>query len=231
MRFALAALTLTAACGTPAQDEGPPPPEVTLHQVRLRSYRGSALTAVGRSETMSYERASADVISGPGTLDVLSRESPSVTGRLPPATRIETHAGRGNLLSRGIDVWGGVRLRTPGGLEGMTERAHLDSLTMHESTVSRVTTAKYVHTPQGIFELKYFFNSSIARVAGDDIASEAVKNHIKLIVAAEDAKTPYSDQKIVELLRAQGIDIARRTVAKYREVLGVLPSSKRKRYY
>jgi RNA polymerase sigma-54 factor len=106
-----------------------------------------------------------------------------------------------------------------------------EDIGMHESTVSRVTTAKYVHTPQGIFELKYFFNSSIARVAGDDIASEAVKNHIKLIVAAEDAKSPYSDQKIVELLRAQGIDIARRTVAKYREVLGVLPSSKRKRYY
>src|SRR5215468_11064129 len=106
-----------------------------------------------------------------------------------------------------------------------------EDIGMHESTVSRVTTAKYVHTPQGIFELKYFFNSSIARVAGDDIASEAVKNHIKQIVAAEDARSPYSDQKIVELLRAQGIDIARRTVAKYREVLGVLPSSKRKRYY
>jgi len=102
---------------------------------------------------------------------------------------------------------------------------------MHESTVSRVTTAKYVHTPQGIFELKYFFNSSIARTEGDDIASEAVKNHIKQIVGAEDAKNPYSDQKIVELLRSQGIDIARRTVAKYRDVLGVLPSSKRKRYY
>ncbi|MGZ6131755.1 MAG: RNA polymerase factor sigma-54, partial [Myxococcaceae bacterium] len=106
-----------------------------------------------------------------------------------------------------------------------------EDIGMHESTVSRVTTAKYVHTPQGIFELKYFFNSSIARVAGDDIASEAVKNHIKQIVSAEDARSPYSDQKIVELLRSQGIDIARRTVAKYREVLGVLPSSKRKRYY
>ncbi len=102
---------------------------------------------------------------------------------------------------------------------------------MHESTVSRVTTAKYVHTPQGIYELKYFFNSSIARVAGEDIASEAVKNHIKLIVGEEDTANPYSDQKIVELLRARGIDIARRTVAKYREVLGVLPSSKRKRYF
>ena len=106
-----------------------------------------------------------------------------------------------------------------------------EDIGMHESTVSRVTTAKYVHTPQGIFELKYFFNSSIARVAGDDIASEAVKNHIKLIVGSEDSLNPYSDQKIVDLLRSQGIDIARRTVAKYREVLGVLPSSKRKRYY
>ncbi len=106
-----------------------------------------------------------------------------------------------------------------------------EDIGMHESTVSRVTTAKYVHTPQGIFELKYFFNSSISRVSGDDIASEAVMNHIKLIVGGEDAKNPYSDQKIVELLRTQGIVIARRTVAKYREVLGVLPSSKRKRYY
>ena len=106
-----------------------------------------------------------------------------------------------------------------------------EDIGMHESTVSRVTTNKYVHTPQGIFELKYFFNSSISRVAGEDIASEAVKNHIKHIVSAEDAKNPYSDQKIVELLRAQGIEIARRTVAKYREVLGILPSSKRKKYF
>ncbi|MBI3181688.1 MAG: RNA polymerase factor sigma-54 [Myxococcales bacterium] len=106
-----------------------------------------------------------------------------------------------------------------------------EDIGMHESTVSRVTTSKYVHTPQGIFELKYFFNSSISRVSGDDIASEAVKSHIKQIVAGEDSRNPYSDQRIVELLRAQGIEIARRTVAKYREVLGVLPSSKRKRYY
>ncbi len=106
-----------------------------------------------------------------------------------------------------------------------------EDIGMHESTVSRVTTNKYVHTPQGIFELKYFFNSSIARVSGDDIASEAVKNHIRQLVASEDPKNPCSDQKICELLKSQGIEIARRTVAKYREVLGVLPSSKRKRYY
>ncbi len=106
-----------------------------------------------------------------------------------------------------------------------------EDIGMHESTVSRVTTNKYVHTPQGIFELKYFFNSSIARVSGEDTASEAVKHHIKQLVAQEDPRNPYSDQKIVELLKAQGTEIARRTVAKYREVLGILPSSKRKRYY
>jgi RNA polymerase sigma-54 factor len=106
-----------------------------------------------------------------------------------------------------------------------------EDIGMHESTVSRVTTNKYVHTPQGIYELKFFFNSAINKTGGDEIASEAVKNHIKQIVAAEDTKHPHSDQKIVELLRGQNIEIARRTVAKYREVLGILPSSKRKKYF
>ncbi|HET6437868.1 MAG TPA: RNA polymerase factor sigma-54 [Anaeromyxobacter sp.] len=106
-----------------------------------------------------------------------------------------------------------------------------EDIGMHESTVSRVTTNKYVHTPQGIYELKFFFNSAIAKSGGDEIASEAVKNHIKQIVAAEDPRRPHSDQRIVEILRGQGIEIARRTVAKYREVLGVLPSSKRKKYF
>src|SRR3954471_379310 len=106
-----------------------------------------------------------------------------------------------------------------------------EDIGMHESTVSRVTTNKYVHTPQGIYELKYFFNSSISRTSGDDIASEAVKNQIKQIVAGEPGDKPFSDQKIVEILKSQNVDIARRTVAKYREMLGILPSSKRKRFY
>ncbi len=106
-----------------------------------------------------------------------------------------------------------------------------EDIGMHESTVSRVTTNKYVHTPQGIYELKFFFNSAISRTGGDEIASEAVKNHIRQIVAAEDSKRPHSDQRIVELLHERGIEIARRTVAKYREVLGILPSSKRKKYF
>lgn len=106
-----------------------------------------------------------------------------------------------------------------------------DDIGMHESTVSRVTTNKYVHTPQGIYELKFFFNSSIARTSGDDLASEAVKDKIKEIVASEPGKSPYSDQRIVDLLEERGIEIARRTVAKYREALGILPSSKRRKYF
>ena len=103
-----------------------------------------------------------------------------------------------------------------------------DDISMHESTISRVTTNKYVHTPRGIFELKYFFNSSINRTDGDEIASQSVKGAIADIVSKENVKKPFSDQKIVEMLRDKNIDIARRTVAKYREQLGILSSSKRK---
>ncbi len=103
---------------------------------------------------------------------------------------------------------------------------------MHESTISRVTSNKYVHTPQGLFELKYFFNSSISRVADEDIASESVKQAIKKIIIAEDKNNPLSDQAIVKMLEDQdGIKIARRTVAKYREMLGILSSSKRKKMF
>ncbi len=116
-------------------------------------------------------------------------------------------------------------------LRPMILRDVAESVGMHESTISRVTTAKYVHTPQGIFELKYFFNSSIRRASDDDIASESVKNKIREIVAAENPKRPLSDQKIVEALREIDIVIARRTVAKYREMLGILSSSKRKKYF
>ena len=102
---------------------------------------------------------------------------------------------------------------------------------MHESTVSRVTTNKYVHTPRGIFELKYFFNSGISMSDGDSLASESVKLKIKTLVSGEDPKNPLSDQRIVELLKKDGIQIARRTVAKYRDMLKILPSSKRKKIF
>ena len=116
-------------------------------------------------------------------------------------------------------------------LKPMILRDVAETVEMHESTISRVTTSKYVHTPQGIFELKYFFNSSIKRTSQDDIASESVKNKIREIVSSEDSRRPHSDQRIVTLLSQQGIVIARRTVAKYREMLGILSSSKRKKYF
>lgn len=102
---------------------------------------------------------------------------------------------------------------------------------MHESTISRVTTNKYVHTPQGIFALKFFFNSSIAQLSGDTLASQSVRSHIQRLIVSEPADAPLSDQRLVELLREHDIDIARRTVAKYRDMLGIAPSSRRKRVY
>ncbi len=117
-------------------------------------------------------------------------------------------------------------------LKPMILRDVAESVGMHESTISRVTTNKYVHTPQGLFELKYFFNSSIRRMADEDIASESVKQAIKKIIDEEDKSVPLSDQQIVELLaKRDGIQIARRTVAKYREMLGILSSSKRKKLF
>jgi len=105
-------------------------------------------------------------------------------------------------------------------------------VSMHESTISRVTTNKYVHTPVGTYELKYFFNSSIsAGDGGDALASSAVKERIRQVITKEDPKKPLSDQQIVDLLLKENVDIARRTVAKYREMLGILPSSKRKRSF
>jgi len=116
-------------------------------------------------------------------------------------------------------------------LRPMVLRDVAEDIGMHESTISRVTTNKYVSTPQGVFELKYFFNSAIARSNGDEIASESVKRKIRDIIAAEDPKKPLSDQAITRMLADQGIEIARRTVAKYREQLGILSSSKRKRVF
>lgn len=117
-------------------------------------------------------------------------------------------------------------------LRPMILRDVADAVGMHESTISRVTTNKYIHTPQGLFELKYFFNSSIRRTSDEDIASESVKQAIKKMIEEEDKAKPLSDQAIVERLsKEQGIRIARRTVAKYREMMGILASSKRKKLF
>jgi len=117
----------------------------------------------------------------------------------------------------------------PKALKPMVLKDVAAEIGMHESTVSRVTTNKYMHTPIGTFELKYFFNTGIGGKDGSaDIASEVLKLKIKAIFDAEPAKKPLSDQKVVEILAAEGLTVARRTVTKYREMLGILPSSKRK---
>jgi RNA polymerase sigma-54 factor len=102
---------------------------------------------------------------------------------------------------------------------------------VHMSTVSRVTTNKYVHTPHGIFELKHFFRTGVRQSGGADMSNEAIKQRIHLLVQAEDPKRPLSDQKIANQLKAEGTRVARRTVAKYREAMGILPSSQRKNVF
>lgn len=121
----------------------------------------------------------------------------------------------------------GVQLLKPLVLRDVAEE-----IGVHESTVSRATSGKFVHTPQGIFELKYFFNTGITSTNGAvDFANEAVKQMVKKIIAEESSKSPLSDQAIAEMLKVQNMNLARRTVAKYREMLGILPSSRRKRQY
>ncbi|MDD3554096.1 MAG: RNA polymerase factor sigma-54 [Deltaproteobacteria bacterium] len=115
-------------------------------------------------------------------------------------------------------------------LKPMVLRDVADDIEMHESTISRVTANKYMQTPHGLLELKYFFSAGLKRSDdADDIAAQSVKEKLRQLIAAEDPRKPYSDQKLVELLEKNNIKIARRTVAKYREMLGILPSSMRKR--
>jgi RNA polymerase sigma-54 factor len=118
-----------------------------------------------------------------------------------------------------------------GPLQPLVLKDVAEDIEMHESTVSRVTTRKYLHCNRGIFELKYFFNSSIATADGLSIASEAVKDEIGKLIAAENPKKPMSDSSLVKSLKEKNINIARRTVAKYREMLGILPSNKRKQIF
>lgn len=104
-----------------------------------------------------------------------------------------------------------------------------EAVEMHESTISRVTTQKYMHTPRGIFELKYFFSSHVSTTSGGECSSTAIRALIKKLVAAENPRKPLSDNKITQLLEEQGIKVARRTIAKYRETLNIPPSNERKR--
>ena len=103
-----------------------------------------------------------------------------------------------------------------------------EALNLHESTVSRVTTQKFMHTPQGIFELKYFFGSHVATDSGGACSAIAIRTLIKQLIQGEDQKKPLSDNRISEILAEQGIIVARRTVAKYRESMQIPPANLRK---
>jgi RNA polymerase sigma-54 factor len=114
-------------------------------------------------------------------------------------------------------------------LRPLTLREVAEHIQMHESTVSRVTNEKFVQTPRGVYPLKFFFSSGLSTATGEDISARGVKDKIRILVQQENPKKPLTDQKIVDLLGSEGIQIARRTVAKYRDQLGILPARMRKR--
>lgn len=116
------------------------------------------------------------------------------------------------------------------GLKPLVLKDVADDVGMHESTISRVTSNKYLHSEQGVYELKFFFSSGLRSSEGD-VSSESVKSKIKDLISAESPKNPLSDQDIAVKLKADGIDIARRTVAKYREMMGIASSSRRKNVF
>jgi len=114
-------------------------------------------------------------------------------------------------------------------LKPLVLRDVAEDIQMHESTISRVTHNKYVHTPQGIYELKFFFNTGITSTQGETLASESVKNLLREIIAKEDPRKPYSDEKLVQILKEMNIHIARRTISKYREMMKILSSNERRK--
>ena len=116
------------------------------------------------------------------------------------------------------------------GLKPLTLKQVAEKVGLHESTVSRATTGKYAQTPRGVYELKFFFSSGVSTASGEGAAAESIKSEIRALVAAEDSRKPLSDQKIADLLQKKGIEIARRTVAKYREEENIPTSTQRKRY-
>ena len=114
-------------------------------------------------------------------------------------------------------------------MKPMVLRSIADSIEMHESTISRVTTRKYMRTPRGIYEFKYFFSSHVSTESGGECSATAIRAIIKKLVAAENPAKPLSDNKMASVLAEQGINVARRTIAKYRESLSISPSNERKR--
>jgi RNA polymerase sigma-54 factor len=134
-----------------------------------------------------------------------------------------------NVTSKIVEMQGGFFDNGITHLKPMRLKDVADEVGVHEATVCRVVNGKYVQTPRGLFELKFFFSSGLGSDVGEDQSSKSVMEALRCIIEEEDPKKPYSDQKIADILKARGIRIARRTVSKYREKMGILPTSTRKR--
>ena len=115
-------------------------------------------------------------------------------------------------------------------MKPMVLRDVADEIGMHESTISRVATNKYMHTPRGVFEFKFFFSSHLSSANGEDQSSTSVRAKIRKLLGSENPTKPLSDSKIAKLLAAEGISVARRTVAKYREAMNIASSSERRQH-
>ncbi|MBB1485723.1 RNA polymerase factor sigma-54 [Oceanospirillum sediminis] len=142
------------------------------------------------------------------------------------------HSRNETLLKVGIEIVRRQQAFLELGEEGMKPMVLHDiaeAIEMHESTISRVTTQKYIHTPRGIFELKYFFSSHVGTTSGGEASSTAIRAMIKKMIAEEPPRKPLSDSKLANMLAEQGIKVARRTVAKYREAMNIPPSNERKK--
>ena len=128
-----------------------------------------------------------------------------------------------------VEVQQGFLERGEAAMKPLVLRDIAEALDMHDSTISRATSRKYMHTPRGVFELKYFFSSGVAAITGGEVSSTAIRALIKRLTAQENPRKPLSDSRITAILAEHNINVARRTVAKYRESLAIPPSSKRKR--
>ena len=115
-------------------------------------------------------------------------------------------------------------------LKTLTLKDIAEEVGIHESTVSRSINGKYMQCPRGVFEIKYFFSAGVSASSGEGISSNSIKEFIREIVDGEDPKKPFSDQEMSDMLKGRGINISRRTVAKYRDEMNILSSSKRRRY-
>ena len=135
-----------------------------------------------------------------------------------------------NVVSKVVEHQKEFLDKGPKFIKTLTLKQIAEALEIHESTVSRSINGKYMQTPRGVFEIKYFFSSGVTGQSGEGLSSNSIKTIIKEIIDGEDSKKPYSDQEIVEILGQRGIEISRRTVAKYREGMNILSSSKRRRY-